>query len=145
MISATVAGRLGQDAQVRQAGSEDLCEFSVAVDERVKGERRTTWVRCTLWGKRGAALAPHLRKGDAVTVVGALSVRLFESKKDGSTQASVEVKVSEVTLQGSAGGGEREPRGQAAPCQAQREPARRGEPAGPRFDGGAADYDDIPF
>ena len=138
MISATVAGRLGADAQVRQAGSEDVCEFSVAVDERVKGEKRTTWVRCTLWGKRGTALAPHLRKGDAVTVVGALSVRLFESKKDGSTQASVEVKVSEVTLQGSAGG-EREPRGQVAPRQAQR------EPAGPRFDEGAADYDDIPF
>ena len=143
MISATVAGRIGQDAQVRQAGSEDVCEFSVAVDERVKGERRTTWVRCTLWGKRGVALAPHLRKGDAVTVVGALSVRLFESKKDGSTQASVEVKVSEVTLQGSASG-EREPRGQAAPRQAQREPARRGEPPGPRFDDGAVD-DDIPF
>lgn len=141
MISATVAGRLGADAQVRQAGSEDVCEFSVAVDERVKGEKRTTWVRCTLWGKRGTALAPHLRKGDAVTVVGALSVRLFESKKDGSTQASVEVKVSEVTLQGSAG----EPRGQAPTRQAQREPVRRGEPAGPRFDDGAADYDDIPF
>ncbi|MBK6463587.1 MAG: single-stranded DNA-binding protein [Myxococcales bacterium] len=140
MISATVAGRLGADAQMREVGSDDLCEFSVAVDERVKGERRTTWVRCTLWGKRGAALAPHLRKGDAVTVVGALSVRLYESKKDGSTQASVEVKVSEVTLQGSAG----EPRGQAAPRQAQREPARRGEPAGPRFDDGAMD-DDIPF
>ena len=118
MISATVAGRLGADAQVRQAGSEDLCEFSVAVDERVKGEKRTTWVRCTLWGKRGTALAPHLRRGDAVTVVGALSVRLFESKKDGSTQASVEVKVGEVTLQGGSGG-ERGSAPKAAPAQRQ--------------------------
>lgn len=134
MISATVAGRLGADAQMREVGSEDLCEFSIAVDERVKGEKRTTWVRCTLWGKRGAALAPHLRKGDAVTVVGALSVRLFESKKDGSTQASVEVKVSEVTLQGSAG----EPRGQAPTRQAQRAPTR----AEPDFDVGGFD---VPF
>lgn len=134
MISATVAGRLGADAQVRQAGSKDVCEFSVAVDERVKGEKRTTWVRCTLWDKRGVALAPHLRRGDAVTVVGPLSVRTFA--KDGETRVSVEVKVSEVTLQGS--GGEREPRGQAAPRQAQRAPATRVEPD---FDAG----DDIPF
>ena len=137
MISATVAGRLGADAQVRQAGSEDVCEFSVAVDERVKGERRTTWVRCTLWGKRGVALAPHLRKGDAVTVVGPLSVRTFA--KDGETRVSVEVKVSEVTLQGS-GSGEREPRGQAAPRQAQREPARRAE-----TDFDAMGGEDVPF
>lgn len=128
MISATVAGRLGADAQMREVGSEDLCEFSIAVDERVKGEKRTTWVRCTLWGKRGSALAPHLRKGDAVTVVGVLSVRLYESKKDGSTQASVEVKVSEITLQGSAGG-ERE---RSAP-QAQRQAPRR-EAASDDFD-----------
>jgi single-stranded DNA-binding protein len=56
MITATVAGRLGADAQMREVGGEDLCEFSVAVDERVKGEKRTTWVRCTLWGTaRGTA------------------------------------------------------------------------------------------
>ena len=141
MISATVAGRLGADAQVRQAGSEDLCEFSVAVDERVKGEKRTTWVRCTLWGKRGTALAPHLRKGDAVTVVGALSVRLFESKKDGSTQASVEVKVGEVTLQGSVGGGGS--RGDATKqSQSQTTTAPSGNAHGHARD---SDYDDIPF
>lgn len=133
MISATVAGRLGQDAQVRQAGSEDLCEFSIAVDERVKGEKRTTWVRCTLWGKRGTALAPHLRKGDAVTVVGPLSVRTFV--KDGETRVSVEVKVSEVTLQG--GGGDRGAAPKAA--TAQRQAAQD-----PQFDSFGGD-DDLPF
>ena len=127
MISATVAGRLGADAQVRQAGSEDVCEFSVAVDERVKGEKRTTWVRCTLWGKRGTALAPHLRKGDAVTVVGPLSVRTFT--KDGETRVSVEVKVSEVTLHGGSGSGSGD-RG-AAPKAA---PAQRQAAQDPPFD-----------
>jgi single-strand DNA-binding protein len=95
MIFATVAGNLGKDAQMREAGGDAVCSFSIASETKVKGERKTTWVDCSIWGKRGAALCQHLVKGSRVTVVGELSTR----EHNGKTYLTV--KVSEISLMGS--------------------------------------------
>lgn len=95
MIFVTVAGNLGKDAQMREAGKDNVCSFSVASETKVKGEKRTTWVDCSVWGKRGGALCQHLLKGSRVTVVGELSTR----EHNGKTYLSV--RVSELALMGS--------------------------------------------
>lgn len=81
MITATVIGNLGRDADLHSVGnSGSVCGFSIASTEKKKGEDVTTWVRCSMWGTRGEKLAPHLVKGTRVAVSGSLSTREHEGK-----------------------------------------------------------------
>jgi len=104
MKSITIAGNIGKDAVVRTTqGGDDVCGFSVAVEERAGGEKRTIWFDVAIWGKRGEKLAPFLRKGGRVAVAGDLSTREHEGK------TYLTVRADQVTL---LGGGEREPQQQ---------------------------------
>lgn len=94
MIQAFVTGNLGKDAELRVAGKDNVCSFSVASGRKVKGEEQTTWVRCSLWGKRGDALAQHLTKGSKVAVSGELSTREHNGK------TYLELRVAEIDLMG---------------------------------------------
>jgi len=111
----TIAGRLGKDAELRrtQDGTAVL-NFTVAVDDGYGERKGTLWFDCSLFGKRGEALEPHLSKGSAVTVSGDLGKR----EHDGKTYLTV--RVSELTMQG---GEKRE----AAPKQ-ERQRADRDDP-----------------
>ena len=81
MINTVVTGNLGQDAELRTTANGDvLCSFSVASNSKVKGEKVTTWVKCTLWGKRGEALSQYLTKGTKVAVAGELSLNEYNDK-----------------------------------------------------------------
>ena len=96
MISATVAGRIAKDAEVKTVGSNQICEFSIPHEEEKGGP--TTWVRCSIFGERGLKLAQYLTKGTSVTCVGRLNVREYEGAK--GKGVSVELKVDDVALQG---------------------------------------------
>lgn len=99
MKSITIAGNVGKDAAVRTTqGGDKVTGWSVAVEDRNGQEKRTLWFDCTLWGKRGEALAQHLTKGTKVAVAGELSTRDHEGK------TYLTVRVEQVTLMG---GGEK--------------------------------------
>jgi single-strand DNA-binding protein len=127
----TIAGGLGRDAELKYLNNGDpICNFSVADSQgRDKG---TIWWNCTLFGKRGEALAQYLTKGQSVTVVGSVTEREWQDK-EGNKRKSMDVRVSEIALQG--GRKESEP-------QEERRAAPKPAPAPQGFD----DMDDqIPF
>lgn len=132
-----IAGRLGKDAELRRTQNGDpVLGFSVAVDDGYGQNKRTLWFRCRVWGKRGEALADHLRKGSAVTVSGDLSTDEYEGK------TNLTVRVNEVTLQGGKQDGERR---ESRPARQEQGMYDRDDP---RTGGGsyAADLsDEIPF
>lgn len=100
-----IAGAVGKDAVLRQTNSDPVCNFSIAVNngKDAQGvERPATWFDCSLWGKRGEALARYITKGSKLTVTGRPTVRVHEGK------AYLGVNVNEVTLMG--GGQAREER-----------------------------------
>ena len=112
------SGHCGKDAEQRvtQAGTQIL-QFSVAATSGYGDKKRTTWVRCSLFGKRGESLAPYLLKGQQVVVSG--EACLHEWEKDGVTNKSLEVNVNDVTLVGG------KPQGQQqAPQPAAQQPER---------------------
>lgn len=90
----TAIGRIGRDAVVRQAGDTPVAGWSLAVDSGYGDRKITTWLDCSLWGKRAEAVAQHIRKGDRLGVSGEIATR----EHDGKTY--VTLKVSEVTLLG---------------------------------------------
>ena len=99
MKNVTIAGNIGKDAETRTTqGGDQVTGWSVAVEERNGQDKRTIWFDCSLWGKRGQALAQYLTKGSRVAVTGDLSTR----EHNGKTYLTV--RASEVTLMG---GGEK--------------------------------------
>lgn len=95
-----IAGNVGKDAELRTAPSGDQAlNWSIAVSngkDRDGQDRPATWYDAALWGKRAEALAPHIRKGDRMTLIGRPSVRVHEGK------AYLGISVDDLTLMGSA-------------------------------------------
>jgi single-strand DNA-binding protein len=102
MISSTVVGHVGSDAEVREAGSTKVMSFSLASNSKTKvnGEwtETTTWVRISMFGDRVENLAKYVLKGGTVAVRGELSQRTYE--KDGVQRTSLELKADDLQLLG---------------------------------------------
>lgn len=113
MNSITIAGGLGRDAEVKYLNNGDaICSFSVADSQgRDKG---TIWWNCSLFGKRAEALSQYLTKGQSVTVVGTITEREW-TDKEGGKRKSMDVRVSEIALQGGRKDAEPQEERRAAP------------------------------
>ena len=93
-----------------------VVSFSVA-DSQGK-DKPSIWWSCSLFGDRGEKLQPYLLKGQTVTVIGNVSEREW-TDKDGQKRKSMDVRVSDVALQG----GKRESSAAPAPQAQAHEPA----------------------
>lgn len=103
MKNITIAGNIGKDAVVRTTPAGDnVTGWPVAVEDRTGKEKSTIWFDCSLWGKRGSALAQYLMKGTKVSVSGELSTREHEGK------TYLTIRADQVTLMG---GGDRQESG----------------------------------
>lgn len=107
MLRGFLAGNLGRDAELRDVSGTPVCSFSVAVTQRAKDQKITQWVKCSLWGKRGPALASYLTTGQKVAVAGELTVRVYNGK------VYLDCRVDDVTLLGSKQGGTTTAKGSA--------------------------------
>lgn len=111
MQTITVSGNIGKDAETRQAGNDNVCSFSVGVQQGWGDKKSTNWFRCNLWGKRGDNLQPYLLKGTKVVVQGELTIGEYQGK------AQFDIRVNEVEMM-SKGDGNRVPDGsRGAPAQ----------------------------
>lgn len=93
-------GNIGQDATTRFTAKGDaITDFSFALQSGYGDKQVTTWLRCSVWGKRGETLAPMLTKGTRIGITGELTNRKYFDKQ-GAEKYSLEVRVSDVTLLG---------------------------------------------
>lgn len=137
----TGISRIGRDAELRYTTAGDaVVGLSLAFNYGKKdesGNRPTTWVKATLFGKRAESLAPYLTKGTQVWTI-LSDVRLSEyQKKDGTSGVALEARVDQLEFSGS-----REQSAESAPP-----PPPRQAPQTPRQPtSSVADMDnDIPF
>lgn len=98
-----INGRLGQDPEIRTAGSVNVCSFSVAVDRdyRKQGEeRQTDWIRCVAWRDLADFIAGHFTKGQLITLDGRLQVRNY-TDRDGNDRVVYELNANHAWFCGS--------------------------------------------
>jgi single-strand DNA-binding protein len=98
----TAIGNIGQDCETRftKTGTA-VVSFSVGISSGWGDRKTTTWVNCTVWGKKdGTAppVAPYLVKGQKVGITGEITLREWES--NGRTGTSLDCNVKDVTLCG---------------------------------------------
>ena len=98
----TLSGNLGADAELRYTKSGNpVVSFSLAVNERTPngdgtwGEY-TNWPDCVMFGKRAEALAPWLRKGTKISLIGRIHTRSYQN--DGQSIKRWEVRVDDCLL-----------------------------------------------
>ena len=128
----TCTTRLYKDAEQRFTKNGDpIVSFRGAVDSGFGQNKKTSWLKFNLWGKRGDSLLPYLKDKTQVVVSGEFSNEEY-TDKDGNKRTSAEIRVNELTLVGGKPEGQQQaaaPRQQATAQQA----------------GGMDMDDDIPF
>lgn len=117
----TFTGNLGKDAEQKYTAKGDsIVSFSVACKAGFGDKESTTWVRCSLFGKRGESVLPYLTKGQLVGISGEFSAREWDDK-EGQKRTSIECRVNDVTLLGKKQDSQPQPSSpprQAAPAKA---------------------------
>jgi len=97
MNTIMIAGNVGKDAILGQAGSYAVLNFAVACSKKIKGEDKTTWFDCALFGQRATGLAQYIKKGNKIVVSGECSLEEYQ-KNDGTMGAKIKVNVTDVKL-----------------------------------------------
>ena len=109
MSKIVVAGRIGSVDELKTVATKDgnnsVLTFSVADSDVQKDSGEDPWYRVSIWGKRAEGLAPYIKKGVPVQIIGNLFIRDY-TKKDGTAGYSKEIRGSrgssiELTLMGS--------------------------------------------
>jgi single-strand DNA-binding protein len=108
MIKLQVIGNLGKDCVTNTVNGRNVINFNVAHTEKFRDAQgnqkdKTIWVECAYWTER-TGIAPYLKKGTQVYAEGTPEVRTYP-KNDGTTGVSLTLRVVNVQLLGSRGGG----------------------------------------
>ena len=109
MNKLTIIGNLTRDPELRTTTSGiSVCDFTVAVNRRNKkeGDPEADFFHVTAWREKGELCGKYLAKGRKVCVVGAVSVRVYQTNS-GETRASLEVTADEVEFLSSRSDSER--------------------------------------
>ena len=92
-------GNVGQDPEIRQAGSARVANLSIATTEKwtdkQSGERKekTEWHRVTIWGDGLVNVVEKwVNKGDKLYIEGALETRKWQDK-EGNDRYTTEIVV----------------------------------------------------
>lgn len=123
--------RLGKDAEIRyMANGDPVVSCTAAVTSGYGEKAITTWLNCSMFGKRFEKVSPFLKKGVQVAISGEITNRPY-TDKSGNEKYSLDLRVNDLTL---IGGKPAEDK----PKRAEREPG-----------GGGGSFDDmeddIPF
>lgn len=113
MNKVIIIGNLTANPESRQVstadGSNTVCNFNVATNRVVHGQKQTTYFRVSCWGRQAENAMKYLEKGRRVAVTGPVSARGYQAQ-DGTIRASLEVSAVEIEYMGG-----RQESAQAAP------------------------------
>lgn len=92
-----IIGNLTRDPELRTTASGvNVCNMTVAVNRRRAGnDPETDFFGVSVWRGLGESCAKYLRKGAKVCVIGAVSVRTYQTNS-GETRAVMEVTADDV-------------------------------------------------
>jgi len=100
MLRIEIIGHIGNDAEIKDLGTNQVINFSVAVSETFtknnEKQTQTTWFECAKWGN-STQIAPYLKKGAQVYVSGKPNNRAYINN-DGAAVAVNGINVMQIDL-----------------------------------------------
>ena len=97
MLNITACGYLAADPRNNVVGDNEVTNFRLLVNKKVKDQEHVTAIDCSVWGPRAAVAAQYLSKGDRITVAGDAHAETYE-RNDGSAACKIVLRVSDFTL-----------------------------------------------
>lgn len=107
----TLIGNLGKDPELRHTGNGTaVCSMTLATNESYKDKNgdvvdKTEWHNLVVWQNLAEICAQYLKKGSKIYIEGSLQTRKWEDK-DGADRYTTEIKVKEMMMLDSKGGGD---------------------------------------
>lgn len=95
----TFGGNLTADPEVRQAGGNTVCNFSIACDDYQGGQEVTDFIDCGAWGKVGQSIADNFKKGSRIFVSGAFGWQRYTTT-EGEKRKAFRVRVTDWEFAG---------------------------------------------
>jgi len=140
-----IIGHIGQDAEVKDFGENQVINFSVAVSESYinrQGEKvsNTSWYECAKWGNN-IAVAQYLKKGTQVFVSGKPQSRAWQ-KDDGTLVSNLGINVFSLQLLGSKNDNQPQQQNNSERPQSATQNSFVDEPKGVASE---EEHDDLPF
>ncbi len=91
----TIIGNLTHNPESRilntQNGAKAVCNFTVAANRTVRGQKITEYFRVSCWEKQADNAMKYLAKGRKVAVTGPITARAYLGS-DGEPRASLEIQ-----------------------------------------------------
>jgi single-strand DNA-binding protein len=104
MNECNLIGRIGEDPIVRNFGDNGkLLKFSLATNEKIKGNEVTTWHQILVWGKLAESLEPYLVKGKEIFVRGKIVYNVNDKENPDGTKTkfySTEIHANQIQMFG---------------------------------------------
>ena len=98
MLAIIKKANLGRDAVLSTTPTgKSVLKFNVAEQIGWGDHKSTSWWSCVLWGPRAVSLAPYLKKGMAVMVIGEASLRKYTTKA-GVEKEQLDINVDEIEM-----------------------------------------------
>lgn len=100
MNKVLLIGRLTKDCELKYVGEENtaVLNFTLAVQKpflNKDGERDADFIPIVYWKKASEALAPYLKKGKVISIMGRINIRSF-SKENGEKKYSAQVVAEQI-------------------------------------------------
>jgi len=71
-------GRLTRDPEYKEGDTFQLCSFSIAVSDKVKGVDKVFFLDCKSWGKQATNIKNFVTKGSQVMIDGKLELEEWQ-------------------------------------------------------------------
>jgi single-strand DNA-binding protein len=94
----TITGRLTRNPETTETKTSAVAKFSLAVNGFKKED--VSFFECEAWGKVGAIVQEHCKKGKQIAVTGTIRINWWEDK-EGNKRSKPIVNVWSMTLLGS--------------------------------------------
>jgi len=94
-------GNLTRDPELRTLPSgAEVCEFTLAVNEKYKGKEEVSFIDCAAWNKVAETVSNYKKKGDSIIVEGKLKQESWVDKQSGQKRSKLKITVMSVTFVG---------------------------------------------
>ena len=98
MVTLSIIGNIGQDAQIRNYDGQEVLTFNVCCD---CGKEQSVWISASSRMHAQSRIVEYLKKGQLVYCQGMMSTRVYMGR-DGQYHAGINIYAQDIRLCGAA-------------------------------------------